>query len=1020
MVDGNETGKPLDGFQNLTVYTFLAFGTGSNILKDTAKGGGFDDRNGNLLPDNGLTGSAAAPCLDHVTNPGRPCEWDKFNNLSGAAAPDGVPDTYFYSQDADDLQDRLLAAINSILQQSASGTAASVLANSSTGEGALYQTYFFPRSVEGARSVDWTGYVEGYWIDGFGNLREDASGPSGAGSPDGRLVYQHDRIIKMKYDTSLNKVVVDRYSDTDGDGKADTPTVPDGGSPELRDVTGIWEAGRRLALRNSSTRNIYTWVDLNNDGVVDSGERIDFTQANEPKLKPYLYEGATPFTSVNIIDFIRGCDPATCASQTLLRDRELTVKDDGGVFVVKTWKLGDAAHSTPTVVAAPRERYDVIYGDKSYTKFFQDYKVRRNVLYIGSNDGMLHAFNAGFYNRGDAPLTSEVEHGYFTTQRVAPLSAVSTTPALGEELWGFIPMQLLPHLRWLAQPDYAHVQYVDLKPKVTDVRIFCDSGASPVPGPGPGAPDCVDGQTNATHPNGWGTILIGGFRFGGSCGAADCTTANNGAVRRMTITRDFSNPADGDTTDSDDTRSFLSAYFVLDITDPEQPPKLLWSFTDTGLGFTTSYPAVLRVKPSCAAANCGSDHVDAKWYAVFGSGPTNYGVDVISQGPKIYAFDLIKGPGAFTSNGSNVYTATTATKFPIDATLGSIKGFMGDVSTVDSNLDYRVDVAYAGSVLHDGSLPWRGKMHRLTTPCPGTTCSAGNWGVVWGTATVPTEVLDDFTSSAGSLEAGPVTAGLTVTKDDANQLWVFWGTGRFYGPADRVLEEQEYFFGVKDRVLSGSCAEAANDVTGCKSTDLVNVSSAQLCLSCASTSAVSGVTEGGNSPTELLGSNASTSLQGLVKSKQGWVTKLPRPVQTPAVPSRERVLVTPTLVGGFVFFPTFVPENDQCIPLGDGYLYGLFYQTGSAYSDPVLGSAVNVSGQTISNTSVSLGLGQTAQLGVHIGAQGAGTSGGGSGATGCSSAMSVIGQTSSGAITGTCVKTLGAWSKYLSWNSQRD
>ena len=69
---------------------------------------------------------------------------------------------------------------------------------------------------------------------------------------------------------------------------------------------------------------------------------------------------------------------------------------------------------------------------------------------------------------------------------------------MGDELFGFIPQELLPHLKWLTDPNYSHVYYVDLTPKITDARIF-----------DPSDPD---------HPNGWGTILMGGFRMGGSCG----------------------------------------------------------------------------------------------------------------------------------------------------------------------------------------------------------------------------------------------------------------------------------------------------------------------------------------------------------------------------------------------------------------------------------------------------------------------------------------------------------------------
>src|SRR5207249_5124835 len=104
-----------------------------------------------------------------------------------------------------------------------------------------------------------------------------------------------------------------------------------------------------------------------------------------------------------------------------------------------------------------------------------------------ANGGMLHAFNAGFFVQGDdGSLTPKVVHGKFTT---APPSGITTTRSIGEcapgsssgclprgaELWAFVPQELLPHLKWSAAQDYTHVAYMDLKPKVTDARIFCDS-----------------------------------------------------------------------------------------------------------------------------------------------------------------------------------------------------------------------------------------------------------------------------------------------------------------------------------------------------------------------------------------------------------------------------------------------------------------------------------------------------------------------------------------------------------------
>ena len=184
---------------------------------------------------------------------------------------------------------------------------------------------------------------------------------------------------------------------------------------------------------------------------------------------------------------------------------------------------------------------------------------------------------------------------------------------MGDELWGFIPQELLPHLQWLADPDYPHVYYVDLKPKVTDARIF---------------------TADTTHPNGWGTVLIGGFRMGGSCGAC---TSSTGAPP-MTFTADFN--GDGDTADADDTRTFYTAFFALDITDPEVDPKLLWVFTDSTLGLSTSRPVVLRVNPS---SDGKTDNTNAKWLMVVGSGPTGYD-GTSAQTAKLFAVDLKTGP----------------------------------------------------------------------------------------------------------------------------------------------------------------------------------------------------------------------------------------------------------------------------------------------------------------------------------------------------------------------------------------
>ena len=80
--------------------------------------------------------------------------------------------------------------------------------------------------------------------------------------------------------------------------------------------------------------------------------------------------------------------------------------------------------------------------------------------------------------------------------------------------------------------------YVDLKPKVLEAKIF--------------TPD-------ATHPNGWGTVLICGMNLGG---------------KQISVV---------DPAFSGGSKSFSSSYVALDVTDPSRPPALLWEKTYDGL-----------------------------------------------------------------------------------------------------------------------------------------------------------------------------------------------------------------------------------------------------------------------------------------------------------------------------------------------------------------------------------------------------------------------------------------------------
>ena len=120
-------------------------------------------------------------------------------------------------------------------------------------------------------------------------------------------------------------------------------------------------------------------------------------------------------------------------------------------------RLGDIYHSSPALVGPPKDEP----GDDAYTRFRTEVaavKERPLVMYIASNDGILHAISVEAFPPKDFP-----------TLTVHP--GKTLTP--GKELWGFVPPILLKDLKF--QLD-GHRYNFDATPVVKDV--FYKRGAS--------------------------------------------------------------------------------------------------------------------------------------------------------------------------------------------------------------------------------------------------------------------------------------------------------------------------------------------------------------------------------------------------------------------------------------------------------------------------------------------------------------------------------------------------------------
>jgi type IV pilus assembly protein PilY1 len=134
--------------------------------------------------------------------------------------------------------------------------------------------------------------------------------------------------------------------------------------------------------------------------------------------------------------------PPATGADTLGEQRLAFLRGDrtreGTLFRKRSSVLGDSINSTPVYVGPA-------FGAASGT--------RPNVIYVGANDGMLHAFNA----------------------------------ADGNELFAYVPNAVMATLNRLTSPDYVHRAYVDGPASAGEAMIFGASKTVLVSGMGGGA-----------------------------------------------------------------------------------------------------------------------------------------------------------------------------------------------------------------------------------------------------------------------------------------------------------------------------------------------------------------------------------------------------------------------------------------------------------------------------------------------------------------------------------------------------
>jgi len=276
---------------------------------------------------------------------------------------------YYVAYNADQLAEKLTSVLVDIIERSQTFTAPVVPVQRTTSGDKMYVSLFTPQ----AHNKFWPGYLM-------------------------KLHIGHDDVQLYGSDETT------RATDADYNLLLDSLLAPTGSTQPKP----YWEAHKALKGMDLDDRDIYTYVgtssDLNDSSniFVDTNTAITYEMLGSPSKSA-------------------DADPAYPGAAGARRDLMLYIRG---------WDSYNEDGDTPAVYAEKRE---YIFGDILHSRpVVIDYTSSLRVVYVGTNDGMLHAIN----------------------------------DTNGTERWAFIPPDLLPKLKNMVDPSVSgHQYYIDGSPK---------------------------------------------------------------------------------------------------------------------------------------------------------------------------------------------------------------------------------------------------------------------------------------------------------------------------------------------------------------------------------------------------------------------------------------------------------------------------------------------------------------------------------------------------------------------------
>jgi hypothetical protein len=586
--------------------------------------------------------------------------------------------------------------------------------------------------------------------------------------------------------------------------------------------------------------------------------------------------------------------------------------------------LGDIIKSSPAIVKPPHSFLNV----DNYRAFvFGDARTRDSMVYVGSNDGALHAFNL----------------------------------KTGIEKWRFYPEKI--HQRLIdtdfCADSYCHEYFVDGPSVVADIFKGTDADTSPGLG--------------------WRTMLMTGLGAGGDAYfALDITSAevfveansytDIDALTGTTYLWQFSDdelgltmaqPVIARTSNATATYGGWGAYFGsgYDVNGSSHKEAFVYgieAYTMSNLWMDGASFNRVKLEENNRIS------YESQLSTEFTAGEVVEGAVSGAQG----VIDVVTDNG---TSGTLVFSSITGTfsgeeilqvggiaRATLDGQLHSVydDDALSDVLMADIDFDQTGDYLYVGNLY--------GRMYRLSH------IAKGENPVVDVLFDIHPSVVDHST---------PIRAGASYTFAPFNltpdTVWLYFGTGRFESQIDKFNAEQQFFIGMQDKLVSPVHNSTLTDlldrqavavdatfngitkeyriITGHSyaydSTetfavgDIITDPHTHANLTITDLTVLNGerivtfaeadvVTNGAFVTGEILEDPLGKQMK--IKGHP-WYVSLTRTVGVPS----ERVVAKSLVAGGIVYFTTFVPDTDVCGGNGQAWLYALNYETGLPAEVPI-------------------------------------------------------------------------------------